>query len=251
MEIKLEWVRKDFSLPPITIYKIAYNEEVLIQFMIDHYRSRFPNCHIVIYDNGSTDDTVKIAKQNNCEVVTYETNNKLDDLAYLKIKNSCWKKAQTDWVLVGDLDELLDIDLEKLKKESLDGSTAISSKAFNMINLEDNFNIKNINHGFRVQNYDKTLLFNKKYIENINYKIGCHECNPQGIFKKSKNKYLLRHYKFINPEYTISRYKLFASRLSESNKKHGWSNKYLQTPEQIENSYNHWRNSKDLKNLES
>jgi len=26
---------------------MAYNEEVLIQFMIDHYRSRFPKCHAV------------------------------------------------------------------------------------------------------------------------------------------------------------------------------------------------------------
>jgi len=31
----------------ITVHTMAYNEEVLIQFMIDHYRSRFPKCHAV------------------------------------------------------------------------------------------------------------------------------------------------------------------------------------------------------------
>lgn len=248
MEIKLKLIEKNFETP-ITIYKITYNEEVLIQYMIDHYRSRFADCRIVIYDNCSTDNTVKIAKKNDCEVISYETNNKLDDAAYIRIKNNCWKSATTDWVLVGDLDELLDIDSINLEKEERQKSTAISSEAYNMVNLKNNYDIHNISWGYRVSVYDKILLFNKKYITEINYRIGCHVCKPDGVFKPSKNKYYLRHYKFINPEYTISRYKLFSSRLSEGNKKYGWSNKYLQTSKQILDYYNHLRNYKYLEDL--
>ena len=52
----------------ITIYTLAYNEALIIQFIIDFYRKRFPDCHIVVYDNKSTDNTVEIAKNNNCEI---------------------------------------------------------------------------------------------------------------------------------------------------------------------------------------
>ena len=44
----------------ITIYTFTYNEELLIKFMIDHYKLRFPNCKIIVYDNESTDNTKKL-----------------------------------------------------------------------------------------------------------------------------------------------------------------------------------------------
>jgi hypothetical protein len=97
-EVRAEFAEvraKAIKYKMITIYTIAYNEEIFIQFMIDHYRSRFPNCHIVVYDNESTDNTVAIAKANNCEVITYCTNNQIQDRKYLEIKNNCWKKSKT------------------------------------------------------------------------------------------------------------------------------------------------------------
>ena len=53
----------------ITIYTIAYNEEVMLPFMIKWYRERFPECKIVVYDNFSTDKTEEIALSNDCQVV--------------------------------------------------------------------------------------------------------------------------------------------------------------------------------------
>ena len=84
----------------ITVYTIAYNEAVFIQFMIDHYRARFPDCRIVVYDNMSADRTVNIALTNGCEVIPFDTNGQLQDRRYIEIKNSCWKDATTDWVLI-------------------------------------------------------------------------------------------------------------------------------------------------------
>jgi glycosyltransferase involved in cell wall biosynthesis len=225
----------------ITVYTIAYNEEVIIQFLIDHYRSRFPGCRIVVFDNISTDSTAQIALSNNCEVIPYDTNNQIKDSKYLEIKNNCWKSARTDWVLVCDADELLDINEESLKKEESCGVTAISSEAYNMINIEDNYDLPNIKYGSRCSSYDKTYLFNKKFISDINYDAGCHTCHAAGSFNKSEKSYLLYHYKCINPDLHIARYKSYQSRLSPENKKNGWGYHYNQTEADIRNSYPIWR----------
>ena len=221
----------------ITIYTISFNEEVFIQFMIDHYRSRFPNCHIVVYDNESTDNTVAIAKANNCEIISYSTNNQIQDSKYLEIKNNCWKNALTDWVLVCDMDELLNINENDLKNEEAQGTTIIKSKAYNMVNMEDNYDLANIKYGARCEPYDKFYLFNKRLIKQINYEPGCHVSAPVGTIKHSLTDYLLYHYKCINPDFQIARYKLYAQRLSAENVKNSWGNHYIQTDAQIRDSF--------------
>ena len=50
------------STPFITIHTVAYNEEKIVKYFIEHYRNRFPNCIIKIWDNFSKDNTVDIAK---------------------------------------------------------------------------------------------------------------------------------------------------------------------------------------------
>src|SRR3989344_130794 len=112
----------------ITVYTLAYNEQLLIQFMIDHYRARFPGCTIVVYDNMSTDNTVKIAHVNNCKVIPFDTNNQYQESRQVQIRNDCWKKAKTDWVLVCDMDELLDIYEAELKTEEESSATIIRTE---------------------------------------------------------------------------------------------------------------------------
>lgn len=80
----------------ITVYTIAYNEERMLPFFIKWYRDRFPDCRIVLYDNQSTDNTVKICEDNNIEVITYFTNGEMRDSALRDIKNNCWKESLTD-----------------------------------------------------------------------------------------------------------------------------------------------------------
>lgn len=207
----------------ITIYTMAFNEEVFLQYMIDHYRERFPNCNIVLYDNESTDNTVNIAKLNNCKIINFSTNNEIDDDKIKKLKNNCWKSSNTDWVLICDLDELLDINQESLKKEEENGATIIRSEGWTMVNMEDNLDLKNIKHGYRSQSetaYDKCMLFNKKYINEINYLPGAHQCSPKGNVKYG-NIYKMYHYRFINPDIEVKKYFSTIERLSEDNKRCG------------------------------
>lgn len=223
----------------ITVYTLAYNEEVFLQYMIDHYRKRFPGCHIIVNDNQSTDHTKEIALANNCEVVYFDTNNQIDDAKITNLKNNCWKQAKTDWVLVCDVDELLNINEEQLKTESAVGTTIIRSEGWNMVNMKDNYDFVNIKHGCRVSQYDKSYLFKKSEIININYSVGAHHANPQGRNQTSQNIYKLYHYKCINPDYLVERFKWTAARMSQLNIKNGWGIYWLnQTEESIRAGFN-------------
>ena len=225
----------------ITIHAIAYNEEVFLQYMIDHYQSRFPGCTIVIHDNESTDSTVKIALENGCEVRPYPSNHQHDDMSMTMLKNNCWKDAKTDWVLVCDPDELLDINQDQLKAEEALGNTIIRSEGWNMVNLKDDYDFDNIKNGTRVPQYDKSYLFNKKYLSAINYTAGCHNCGPIGTVKKSDTVYKLYHYHAVNPDYVVARYKWTAERLSDNNKRHGMGTYNMRTEAQIRASFEEGR----------
>lgn len=221
----------------MTVFTITYNEQLMLPFFINHYRSRFPNCNIVVFDNESTDNTVKIALENDCEVITYKTNGKLDDTKYLEIKNNCWKVCN-GWVIVADCDELIDISNYILTLEENEGNTLLRFNAFNMVNMADNLDIDSINYGLRAESYDKSYCFDARFVSEINYSAGCHSASPIGS-KISYSNYIYNayHYKYINPDYMVIRHANFAKRLSEINLKKGYGGHYLQTESQIRNEF--------------
>lgn len=218
----------------IEIFTICYNEEIILQKFIDHYRTRFPNCEITIYDNMSTDNSRQIAFKNGCKVLEYDSNNEIRDDLYLEIKNNCWKQAKTDWVLICDVDEFLDINQEQLEKEDC---SIILSKGYNMVNLEDDLIFDNIKFGIRAKQYDKYYLFNKSKVKEINYEAGCHSANPKGEIKFSKNVYNLFHYTMLSEQYLINRYRRNFERLSKENKKHGWGIQYSDSEQTIRDRF--------------
>ncbi len=217
----------------ISIFTVAYNEELQIQFLIDHYRNRFPGCNITVFDNMSEDKTVDIAKSNGCEIRLYDTNGQINDRKYLEIKNGCWKQARTDWVLICDVDELLDINQSQLEEEEKRGATIITSEGYNMVNMEDNLDLAGISYGVRHTFSDKSYLFNKKHIQDINYEAGCHKCNPIGNVVQSQTAYPAYHYNFINEAAIVQKYETYAKRLSPENLKNGWGIHYLNSGEKV------------------
>lgn len=223
----------------MTVITITYNEEFILPHFIKHYRTNFPNCRIIVYDNYSTDSTVEIAKANGCEVVMYDTGGKLSDAKYLEIKNNAWKGID-GWVIVCDADEFLDINQGQIDNEDNKGNTVIRSEGFNMVNLSDNLDFDGIKNGVRSQSYDKWICFDTEFIKEINYGAGCHIANPKGWVNISVA-YPLRHYKYINIDYMIARHKAYGERLSDENLKRGWGGHYLYSPEQITKEFNEAR----------
>jgi glycosyltransferase involved in cell wall biosynthesis len=233
----------------ITIYTIAFNEELMLPFFIAHYRKMFPGCKIVVYDNESTDKTVEIAHFHGCEVVTYCTNNQLSDRKYLDIKNKCWKDAQTNWVLIADVDEFCHISQEQLQKEQDECTTVINFLGFNMVNHANNFDVNSINKGVRAPSYDKIYLFDKDFIDNITYGWGAHSAQLEGDAIFSEKKYICRHYKYINPDYMVTRHGMFAKRLSKENLEKGYGGHYLYSPEEIKKEFYNARIQSSVVNL--
>lgn len=225
----------------ITVYTICYNEEFMLPYFIGWYRTMFPGCRIVVYDNESTDKTVAIAKANKCEVVSYSTDDELSDSTYLEIKNNCWKDAKTDWVIVADCDELCCIATESLRKESNAGVTIISFEGYNMVNMNNDMHLMKIDSGVRAESYDKSYCFRRTNIKEINYQMGCHKSNPVGDVTPSVGLYYCLHYKYINPDYMVKRHALFASRLSEENIRKGYGGHYLYTEKQIREEFDNAR----------
>ena len=184
------------------IYTIAYNEEIVLPYMLKHYLERFPDCKITVYDNQSTDLTKQIALNHNCEVVEYDSNNEVRDDLYLQIKNNCWKNQKERWALVCDVDELLFIDRHELTHEENRGNTIITTEGWNMMSLNPDpsisaINLESITYGTRAPQYDKSYLFDTKLLTEINYGAGCHHCHPIGKIQRSTLVYRLLHYKLI------------------------------------------------------
>lgn len=225
----------------ITIYTIAFNEEFMLPYFIRHYRAMFPGCAIVVYDNESTDATVEIAKAAGCEVITYSTGGKLDDMTYLQLKNNCWKSAKTNWVLVADVDEFCDINAERLKHEELHGATAILFHGYNMVNMSDTMDVEDIMTGIRSKSYDKMYCFERHHIQEVNYGPGCHTAAPVGLVQDSYGAYRCRHFKYINPDYMVKRHAAFAQRLSDENLRKGYGGHYLYTEAQIRKEFDNAR----------
>lgn len=221
----------------IHVYTIAYNEEIMLPQFINYYRDRFPNCNITVYDNESTDNTVSIAEENNCEVISWTSNNTIRDDLYLQIKNNCWKDSQSEWVIVVDCDEFIDITSDFL---DLLPCNIIKTEGWDMIG--DSLNINDINEGIRSPGYDKAVMFKPREIKEINYEPGCHNEKPESYgditVHYNSIKIKLHHYKWLKLDYVIQRYQEFNKRLSDINKKYQWGIHYSFSPEHLTDFYN-------------
>lgn len=234
----------------ITIYTLTYNEQYMLPHFIAHYRRNFPACKIVVYDNYSTDNTVQIATDAGCQVMSYNSGGRLNDATYLQIKNNCFKSVRAGqliadwqltsfpaegWALIADCDELCNITSTDLRREERFGTSVITFEGYNMVNLKDTMPtfLSQIETGVRAPSYDKFYCFNTRYINEINYHMGCHTAAPRGTILPSKKVYAAFHYKYLNPDYMIARHAHFATRLSPENLAKGYGGHYLYTPEQI------------------
>ena len=221
----------------ITVFGLCYNEEFMLPFFIAHYRKMFPGCRIVLWDNESTDRTHGIAIVNDCEIKTYCTGGKLNDVKYLELKNEWWRDADTEWVCIVDIDEHLEIDHLQLSNEERSGYTLINFDGYNMVNLKDNLSFNEITYGVRAPSYDKYYLFNKSKINEINYNPGAHTASPIGDIRTTYNVYRCLHYKYLNPNYMVNRHAHFASRLSDVNLKHHYGGHYQYSEKRIRKEF--------------
>jgi glycosyltransferase involved in cell wall biosynthesis len=197
------------------IFILCYNESVLLPHTVAHYKRNIPYANITILDNESTDGSQDIARQLGCNVVSWSSQNILNDYLHANLKNNCWKNT-TGWVIIIDMDEWLCVTDQELEHELQNGTTILKTKGIDMIGESKNEHVADINlHTLNryVENHylNKNVCFYSKAISDINYGCGAHHCNPVGRVQYSFINYLIKHMSFLGlPFYTrktLERYK--------------------------------------------
>jgi glycosyltransferase involved in cell wall biosynthesis len=218
----------------LSIFIITFNEQKLLPYTVAFYRERFPGCQIVIYDNFSDDETVNIALELGCKVKYFYTDNKLSDQAFINVKNNCWKTTNSEWVVVCDCDEWIDIWPKTL--EQADG-TILRTYYVQMVGFTATWNPMTVTHGYRHPEDSKFLCFKPSAIEAMEYNYGAHYALPFGDVKITKERFPIYHFKFITLYYVLERHAMFGKRLSAHNLRLKLSFHYLFSTRKIKREY--------------
>lgn len=172
----------------VEIYSIMKNEEKILPLYLEHYKTAFPGCIINVFDNGSTDNSVKLCKEAGCNVGKIAVYN---EVHLQDFKNNIWKKSKAEWVIICDIDEILQICQADL--DNLADVDVIWFKGYNMLDVDGTGDPRSFHTGYECVPYDKCAMF-RRSIRNINYAPGAHSACPEPRPRYSKHKFFLLHY---------------------------------------------------------
>ena len=233
----------------IVVYAIVFNDKYRLQAWYNHY-SLFAD-KLVVYDNESDDGTAELAKELGCEVRTFQTGGKLNDDAYLEIKNNCWKELQSDnraVAIVVDIDELVWSGGIRERLLAMD-TPLIQCTGFNMVarerpEIKDGLLLMDkIRSGQKEKNYSKACILKPSRLKSLDYAIGAHGFTAIGINGKEYStmpnpNYKLLHYKMIGFEETKEQnLEIYGKRMSEANIKQGHGIHYLYPVERFKHEF--------------
>ena len=231
----------------INVFLLCFNESALLPHVIKHYKKYLPSCKITIYDNESTDNSVEIAKSHGCSVVSWSSNNILDENKQVYLRNNIWKSIKSGWIIMADLDEFLCVTEDELYKERNAGTTILQVTGYDMIGESKTTDLSDIDlqeiKKYVVNTYEsKNLCFLRRDIKDMNYGSGSHTCNPVGHIKYSNNTYINKHMNNLGLNYLV---KKMIQRYHRSHKMRnmGMSIHYTNNISEINNRYNNLLNN--------
>lgn len=223
------------------IYTTTWNNESIIQDFINFYRNKIENCKITIYDNCSTDNTVDICLKNNCEVIPFDTNNNMDELSLIEIRNNCWKSSDSKFIIVCDSDEWVDFSLSDLNNPNWN---IMKCKGYELVG--DGETMEKLIYGVASDIYSKPILFLKNEISEMNFSQGNHHINPipnNGYDIKIGNGIKLYHTKFRSKD-SINRQINIGKRISEKYLEKNWNVHFLLSKDEHFKYYNYLFNNR-------
>lgn len=233
------------------VYTIAYNEAHFVKNFLTAYKNAEK---IIVYDNQSTDSTVRLLLEDpRVEVREYNSGGQIRDDLYLEIKNNCWKEARgkADWVIVCDFDEIVTWALPpntfylafcaELSYHDLVIPFGYMVYAENMPLFQDNIILDSSIKAVYDKNSEKPCCFRPDRVKEINFNPGCHTANPvpegEPLAIAHVQEFKLIHFKFINIVHYFDRLADYKKRMSEYNLKTGFGVHYTWTFEQHREIY--------------
>jgi hypothetical protein len=234
----------------INIFLLCFNESALLPHTVSHYKKYLPNCKITIYDNESSDNSVEIAKKLGCNVFSFNSNNILDEDLQIKLRNSIWKKCNSGWIIMADMDEFLCVTEIELMKEMELGTTILQINGYDIIGESETIDLTDIDlqkiNKYIENHYEcKKLCFLREAIIDMNYGPGSHTCNPKGNVVYSSNVYINKHMSILGLNFLINKLTKRYER-SEKMRLKGWSTHYEKDVDKIKKIY---KNSIDNCNI--
>jgi glycosyltransferase involved in cell wall biosynthesis len=202
----------------VEIHMIVHNEEVMLQFVIDHWKRMFRNPVIVVHDNESTDQSIDICLKNGCIVENFTTDG-MNDTIHAQIKSDAVKNCKAKWCIVVDCDEVCLISEEDLLKTDCN--------IFEMDGWEIFDNVVapylSENKGISSPGYSKPVVVKVGDFELVQYAAGAHSIDklvPKAEIevKWNRKEFKLLHYKHWSLEYSLGRAHYLAKRQSVMNK---------------------------------
>lgn len=232
----------------ITLYIVCYNEQLILPHLLNYYSTIVDK--IVVYDNESTDDTLKILNEykGNLEIRTFKTNHQLRDDIHSKIKNTCWIGDDSDYCIVNDTDEFIyhPLGLRNYLEQNLNNDF-FTPVGYQMVSDEfpsdySKLITEQVKVGVYNEYYDKLSIINPKRVIDINFKPGGHEVGYEVVGPNIKAvvdpELKLLHYRFLGLDYVLNRSRHYPNRMSTVNINNGWGNHYMQSENQTINYYN-------------
>jgi len=212
--------------PSVEVITFTYNESLHIDYLVKWYSARFRNLKITVYDNHSTDDTVAKARSLGCKVISWGHISQRDEQLFTNLKNQCFKEIVSDYFIICDVDELLDVtELDLVAKQPV----AVQGIGYQMVG-NNYLKFNEIRSGARDPQYDKHFMFKRSEVLEINYADGAHSCSP--VFNEgSRKRVILRrnlyHFTWLSFEFVLNRYKRNAQRTSKNDKDQGFGIHYF------------------------
>ncbi len=177
----------------ICLITICRNEETLVPYFLDHYAGWVDE--IVVFDNESEDDTVKLLKAcPKVRVMTFSTSKYYKEEVLTSLRNDAYRLMGlvADWFIIVDIDEFLFHEnmREYLNTCDLQGVTVPKVTAFEMYAKEcpvfdgRTHLHERVKRGIANSAYDKHAIVHHSVLR-MNYGYGSHDARPVGNVKIS------------------------------------------------------------------
>ena len=258
------------SIYKLDWYTLMYNEEDIIPYIHDYWQKLIDegiDLHVYIYDNYSTDNSVKLLQDIPWITIRQFHSDGQNDIIQAQIKNSCWKESKADFVCVSDFDEVLWGNLaEELEVMKQNGYNVMGTKWYAFCGdeiptytpgmylhqLVKKGYKQHINHHPLYHHLGKFMIIDPSKVDNMNWSVGNHIANPQPQMKLYvSNKVVAFHVnKGLSEDYFVEKRQKMNKRLSPVNRKYGMCVEYGYSEERIRMEYQGYqRESIDISEL--
>lgn len=250
------------SIYKLDWYTLMYNEEDIIPYIHDYWQKLIDegiDLHVYIYDNYSTDNSVKLLQDIPWITIRQFHSDGQNDIIQAQIKNSCWKESKADFVCVSDFDEVLWGNLaEELEVMKQNGYNVMGTKWYAFCGDEKPTYTpgmylhqlvkkgykQHINHHPLYHHLGKFMIIDPSKVDNMNWSVGNHIANPQPQMKLYVSYKVVAFHvnKGLSEDYFVEKRQKMNKRLSPVNRKYGLCYEYSYTEEKNREEYRGYQN---------